>query len=643
MDIRIAYLILPLLLFFGAVPGFAYHSGIGVPELASSKEKSRYRSACTTAQAQVIQGVNRYLTEQTGIYTKVNNVRAYLLTGGDMWWNRSDAQYIVPHPDDPDEQGVAAIFAGGIWLGGIDPAGNLKTSCQTYGNALGASDFWPGPLDLTGTTNASVCAHWDRFFVVYAEEIDLHRTYLTNATMGMPYDSEDIPIGVKSWPARGNPFFELMTGFPLPVMDQGLAEFWDENGDELYNPLDGDYPILSYRDCESPKYADQMIFWIYNDHGDVHGETSGEALKVEIQALAFSFGTQDALNDMTFQRHKIISRNSEPLDSVFLGLWIDGDLGCPADDLIGCDTTRSLAYVYNSDELDEACMGVSYVYGDEIPILGIDYLRGAFRILTDTVNGELVVDTIQKEMTSFTYYLNSSVGSPPPGITAPQNDLEHYNFLTGRWRDGSPLFNSGSGLMSATASEVTKFAFYSPPDDPDGWSMCTSYDPGVADERMILSSGPGSLRSGLIQEMIFALPWVADQDYPCPSLDHLFAADDLAQEAFDNCFAFYAATSTEEMEVWEAGPLARVHLYPNPVDVSLGGGVVLTGLPAVCEIAIYTADGKLIRTFHRRQEAVGDEHWDMRNMNGVLQSPGMYWIHIKARGEGARVLKCLLY
>ena len=90
-------------------------------------------------------------TEQVDM--DVNNVRARLLTGGDVWWDGDDSRYIVPKVEPgsgiPER---SSIFAGAVWLGGVDPAGNLKVAAQTYGTSNGSTDFWPGPLtDDTGT------------------------------------------------------------------------------------------------------------------------------------------------------------------------------------------------------------------------------------------------------------------------------------------------------------------------------------------------------------------------------------------------------------------------------------------------------------------------------------------------------------
>ena len=61
----------------------------------------------------------------TLIDQQINNVRARLTTGGDVWWDGNDGRYVVPKPP-PGVPEVSSIFAGAVWLGGKDPGGNLK-------------------------------------------------------------------------------------------------------------------------------------------------------------------------------------------------------------------------------------------------------------------------------------------------------------------------------------------------------------------------------------------------------------------------------------------------------------------------------------------------------------------------------------
>ena len=459
----------------------------------------------------------------------INNVRARLLTGGDLWWDGSEnGRYIVPKVEP--ESGIperSSIFAGAVWLGGVDPAGNLKVAAQTYGGTS-STDFWPGPLTTEGAIGPDTCAQWDKFFTVFGAEIDAFLLAFNIAQQnGDVLNEADIPEGIKGWPGRGNPFFFDVHNFELPNTIQGLAPFHDEGGDGNYNPLDGDYPIIEIRGCDAPQYPDEMNFWIYNDAGGIHTQSqSDEAIRMEIQAQGFAYAANDELNDMTFQRYKLINRAVEYIDSTFFAMWVDADLGCFDDDFIGCDTSRSMMYIYNEDAQDGQtgceCSGVN-TYCDEIPILGVDYFRGPLDEYGDEIG-----------MSSFTYYNNLSYCDPEPGTTDPENKFEFYNYMTGSWKDGTRFTNGGSHY-NIGSTDYTSYAFPGRPDNQTDWSMCTA-NLGCGDRRTVQASGPFRLDPGAVNELIIGVVWTPDIAHPCPDITPLLFADDLAQALFDNCF-----------------------------------------------------------------------------------------------------------
>ena len=502
------------MLFF-ATSAFAYYAPKEKSSTPANNQTVTFREQCVTANEQIDQDVN--------------NVRARLTTGGDVWWNRNDGKYVVPKVD-PGQQEVSSIFAGAVWLGGVDPGGNLKVACQTYGNANGQSDFWPGPLiDGSGTTDKVLCDQWERFFEVSGQEVQEHLALFEAKRSGTAeYTADMVPKGLKEWPAVGNPFFFSEIGFDLPFTTQGLAGFFDENDDGIYNPLDGDFPTIEIRGCEEfpPQFPDEMIFWIYNDEGGgaIHGESMGIPIRMEVQVQAFGYATNDEINNMTFQRYKLINRASEDIDSTYFAMWVDPDLGCYVDDYIGCDVERSLGYTYNEDAVDgdAQCTGIG-VYGENVPIIGVDYFRGPLNEFREELG-----------MSTFTYYNNGTIGTPPPGTTDPGDAQDFYNYLTGTWLDGTP-FTFGGNAYNAQSTNFIDYAFVDPPNDPEGWSMCTE-DLPFGDRRTIQASGPFKLQPGAVNELIIGAVWVPDLPYPCPSIKALQDADDISQDLFDNCF-----------------------------------------------------------------------------------------------------------
>ncbi|HAD12212.1 MAG TPA: hypothetical protein DCF33_07210 [Saprospirales bacterium] len=518
-----------LLILFGFISvAAAAREPVGQKAVKSAKT-AQYRDVCANSTSAIDQAIN--------------NVRARLLGAGDCWWDLSRGRYIVPKVDPASGlPEVSSLFAGAVWIGGLDPGNNLKLACQTYRND-GRNDFWPGPINVNGFTDAVTCANWDRHFRVPSEEI---RKHLANIAVGN-LDPDAIPKGVKGWPASGNEFFSQTWGFELPFTQQALAGFYDRGPTfGSYDPLEGDYPSIEIRGCALDRYPDEMIFWIYNDHGggQPHARTNGRTIQMEIQVQAFGFVSNGELHDMTFQRYKLINRATDRIDSTFFAMWVDPDLGCDEDDYVGCDTARSLMYVYNQDEIDgnpgATCPSGASTYGYDVPILGIDFFRGPLGVRSfpdiHTIDPNDYIDyEFELGMSSFVYYNRGGSGFPN-GTTDPAAPQEYYNYLTGSWRDGTPITKCGSGYNPGNPNaERVKYIFTDPPNDPDGCSMCTAGLQG-ADVRTLQASGPFTLKPGAVNELIIGIPWVPDIEYPCPDLEGLFRADAIAQKIFDSCF-----------------------------------------------------------------------------------------------------------
>jgi hypothetical protein len=533
----------------------------------------------------------------------INNVRALLLNNGDMWWNTRNGRYIVPKVDpNSGKPEVSAIFAAGIWVGGTDGAGNLKLTASP------SEKFIPGPLDDFGQTDQNTCKNWDKHFVVKKKDVDLHiKNYNDAKAAGKPLDCNKIPISIKGWPAVDNPYFFEVNNFNLPFTKQGLASFFDVDFDGIYNPCNGDYPALGISGCNLNNTPDEFAFWIMNDNG----KSFSFPIQMEFQVSAFAFNTNDALNDMTFQRYKIMNKSSENLFNTYFSLWVDADLGCSTDDYIGCDTTRNMMYVYNQDAIDGTsgcvCTPATPTFCDKIPILGIDFFKGP----KSTVKTKSGVDsTIELGITSFTYYNNSGIGNPLPGSTDPITIIEYYNCMKGLWRDGTPLCYGGSGYPIGNCNKTTKFAFPDAPNKSNGWSMCTANLP-FNDRRTIQSSGPFTMQPGAVNEVIFGLPFVANQVYPCPDITALQAADDLAQKLFDNCFNVAVDDINHETFDFE--------LFPNPTASIIN---IIYQNVKIQTLMITDITGRLIKKVETNHTN------DFQKLDVSLLNTGVYFIQI---------------
>jgi len=446
----------------------------------------------------------------------VNNVRAALLISGDMWWDgEGTGLYEVPKVG-AGQPSVSSIFAGAVWVGGIDAVtGTLRAAAQTY-RQQGANDYFAGPLDSNGETEQARCNLYDRFWEVSGGSI---KAVIDDFEDNQQLDAQ-IPDDILQWPGMNNPNNTLASGFGQ------LAPFFDRDGDGNYNPINGDVPIIGA--CIPANISEvilatpaQMIWWVYNDNGDIHRETTADAIGMEIQTTAFSFVGEptDPINQMTFYRHRLINKGANTLDSTFMGQWVDPDLGWYADDFVGCDTVLGIGYVYNGDALDDI-NGPGY--GSALPMLAVDYFRGP----KNEFGQEL-------KMTNFLYYNNEN-GTPNGN---PEGGQHYYNYLSGTWGNGS-LWQWG-GIGFATGGRQTHYIFPSAPDQVGSpatvWSECASRN-APADRRFLMSSGPFRLLPGADNDLVIGIPWVRPVT-TCPSLTLLRRADLKAQALFDACFS----------------------------------------------------------------------------------------------------------
>ena len=466
----------------------------------------------------------------SSIDLNINNVRAKLLNGGDMWWDLNSAKYEVPKVDPGSGlPSVNSLFAGSIWVGGIDNQGQLKVAASTY--RQNGNDYYPGPLDAFGNITEQTCTDFDKHWQVFGDEIaGVIAQYVPGGTI----PQASIPDNVLKWPAKNNPFEPLASG-------RDLAPFQDVDGDGNYDPTYGDYPIIkpySASVAGKPAFADQMIWWVVNDKGNIHTETGGEAIGLEMQTLAFAYKTNDEINDMTFYEYTLINKSSYELDSTFMGQWVDSDLGAYDDDYVGCDTTLSLGMDYNGDAVDGP---TSPNYGNQPPIVGTDYFQGPRKYYTDTAGNE---QSYLLRMSSFLYYNNdfSVIGNP-------ELASHYYGYMAGTWKDGTPFTQGGNGHGGSVKS---KYMFPSDPNDATGWSECSANNT-AADRRYLQSSGPFTLKPGASNDIVIGVVWVRPPigTYPCPGFDLIRKADQKAQALFDNGFQLFEGPEAPDMQVVE--------------------------------------------------------------------------------------------
>jgi hypothetical protein len=498
----------------------------------------------------------------------VNQVRAGIMNRGDMHWDLQQSMYEVPK-----NSGRKAIFASSLWIGGLDNGGALHQAAMTYRQT--GNDYWPGPLDtLTGTTDSLTSYNYDKIWKLDRWEIDEFRTMFANGsvTAGTYIPSYNII----NWPAHGGGAYT-----------RSMAPFVDVNGDGIYNPMvDGDYPKIK---------GDQMCYWIFNDNLNIHTETGGQSLKVEVHASAYAYNCDSitdslkALNYTTFYNYEIYNRSSLVYHDVYLSMWEDGDLGGYNDDYVGCNPSSNYTFQYNGDDFDESVSGV-LPYSSNPPMYSNVILNGPAAPAADGIDNDNdgVIDEAG-EKNLMTHVLNYNNNSNPVNGN-PSNAGEFYNYMQNKWKDGSPVVYGGDGTGTGTPY---RFMFDGVPGQP-GWSETTLGNPFV-DRRIVTSSGPFNLNPAEHVNFNYAIVFTRD-DLPIYDMNHLFYRNlnDVnkirqwyANDNFPSCDPLISTGINNSSTANE------IKLYPNPAADMIY--LVSKGLRNVT-IEIYDIRGQLLKS-----------------------------------------------
>jgi hypothetical protein len=565
------------------------------------------------AVSQVPKNIRAVPCEPPQAYTflDVNNVRARINSGGDMWWDlQGDPEYEIPAGS-----GIHTVFAGSLWMGGYDENNQLYLAANRFRQV--GTDYATGPLKITGadqaTADIDVCRNFDGLFEITREQVrEFRKWYDCNqnpdCNHNVEFENYTIPDIIINWPAHG----------PEGGYDYYLAPFWDSNNDGVYNPYDGDFPFFEFIEdsissdynCLKPRnkpqqlMGDKSIWWVFNDGAKEHTETGGNKLGMEIHAQAFAYATADVVNDMTFYNYYLINRSTNTYSDFRVGLWTDIDLGGALDDYIGCDVQRGLGYAYNGDDFDDDASG-NLGYGNNPPAMGFDFLEGLFAdpdftdnsssydtinghkvlncsrgdVLNGNVNGQNfgdgVVDNERLGMGKFMYMNYMSFGGGP-GLGYSFIDQTYMNFLSGIWYDGQNLCYGGFGhpAVGGDINVPTSFMFPgNPTTDICGIGQNGQLMPGWSEEtvgnypddrRFVMSSGPVTMQPGEVNSItIGAIYGRSYTGSAWASVEVMKQADDVAQNLFDNCFRLITPPDEPKLDIVELDQKLIFNIYNN--------------------------------------------------------------------------------
>lgn len=419
-------------------------------------------------------------------------------------------------PDDASTQQSAAMHS--LWVGGRDVNGQLKVAAMRYGQM--GNDYYPGPLNIVNAmVDADNCIAYDRIWKIEKWQVDEFKVRLNQPDYAIP----DV---ILNWPAHS----DISQGFGY-----NLATYYDTDGSGDYNPLAGDFPYYNQDTVPDLEYrrmmlkGDQTLWWVMNDMGDIHTESGGNPIGIEVRCMAYGFNTCGPLADVTFYEYEIINRGSFTLVDTYVGLWVDADAGFAQNNRSQCDVARSLGYAFDmpngNGNATHAC-GINLLGGPYLDNDGMDN------------DGDGIADNEVFGMSKFLTGASDNVAAEPNTVS------DFYNLLRGHWTNGNSICYGGGGQESSGCNGIDADFMFPGDSDPlgvgtGGVPQTPWFDENVGgipfDRRFIMSAGPFTLEPGAVHSFQYAVVMATETDGSDP-IPQLLANSDLVRSVFDSAF-----------------------------------------------------------------------------------------------------------
>ena len=348
------------------------------------------------------------------------------------------------------------------------------------------------------------------------------------------------------------------------------APFVDRNGNGVYDPPPADFavkdlieqgydePGIVGADLNSP--ADQVIFTIYNDlHIPTTRIFNSDPIGLEIQETKWGYKRTDALGNIYFRKWRFINKGGVEvdesgtmgafyLDSVYVAQWCDMTVGDYTADVLGCDTTLSLAFAWNGNAIDRdfrkfglppAAGGFDYLQGPAVPSPGD---RAVFNL-------QYKDDYKNLGMSTFAYFSASSPYSDPGG-GYDTNAIRWYKMMRGYAPIGAAdediRYNFPPGI------EPGPFPLAGDPVTGTGHidGMGTEYSIQPGDRRLVAISGPFQMAPGDTNEAVVAFVCGLGGDR-FSSISVMKFNDRFAQNTYDALFQVPNPPAAPDVQVAE--------------------------------------------------------------------------------------------
>lgn len=463
----------------------------------------------------------------------INNINATVETKGVLFNKNASSDHGF---EALKGTGSHTIYATSLWMAGKDINNQIKAALGTYGN--NTDSYITGPLTVNSSTandstyaygdasiTPSVSQSYNDVYCVTASEIDefVAFTQCTNdPDCNIDFPNYSIPSSILNWPAHGN---------VAANQDFYMAPFVDVDGDNLYNPMSGDYPCI-----KGDKYA-----WIItNDKNPNNLICDPIGIEIHTEIYSYVADNSNPLSRTIFVGHDIINRSTQTMFDFYVGVVTDFDIGCSIDDYVGSFPELNSFFGYNGVSGDLNCSPTSY--SGTPPAQSTTFLNA-----------------------NMSHSMAINVGS------GTYNDLpntveQYYNYLQAKFKDGTSLYYGGNGHFGSAGTTGATYDYHYPQNAPSGLSDWTeasnSNNPG---ERLMVGSvGPFLFTPGMMIDLDLA--YVYSRASNGNNISSVLTLENDIQEVqnyYDNlnqdCFSGFPVSVVDSKEI-------LVNVYPNPFE-----------------------------------------------------------------------------
>ncbi len=240
-----------------------------------------------------------------------NQISMYVLSNGTTCRHPETGNAGLFYPKGTENN---CVYVAGLWIAG-KVSGQIRTACADYNSEYQAGNILPDGSPDNPT-------------------LEKYRVYKIKPGDSANPSDPNYNIDYAEWP--------VTDGAPI---------------DKAGNPL-----II----------GDQTLWCVMNDgNADLHSNCyNTQPLNIEVHLLTWAFDENTSpLGKIVFLHYTIINKGADHIEDVYIGMYLDPDLGFASDDNCACDTTLNLTYCYNGKDMDG-------VYGTAVPAVGFCLLQG---------------------------------------------------------------------------------------------------------------------------------------------------------------------------------------------------------------------------------------------------------------------------